>query len=235
MTAFFRFPRTPHLVWLGSGRPRDDKVLSAQEADDLLAHDVVIEEKLDGANIGLSVDLDGTLRVQNRGSFLAWESLHPQFKPLPRWLGEHRQALAAGLRPGLILFGEWCYAKHSIYYTKLPDWFVAFDVYDLDASEFWFSPQRDVLVRSLGLALVPRLTAGRYNVQSIVQLLGPSQFADGQAEGLYVRWDDRKRLRGRAKVVRAEFTQAIGEHWSRAVIQPNKLIAPDLKPAARSR
>lgn len=235
MTAFFRFPRTPHLVWLGKGRPRDDKVLSSPEADGFLSHDVVIEEKLDGANVGLSVDFDGTLRVQNRGSFLSWDSIHPQFKPLPRWLAEHSEVLTAGLRHGLILFGEWCYAKHSISYTKLPDWFIAFDVYDRNAGEFWSSQRRDVLARRLGLAVVPRLAAGRYDVQRIVRLLGPSHLADGQAEGLYVRWEDSQWLKRRAKVVRAEFTQAIGEHWSRAVIQPNKLIAPDLKPVVRSR
>ena len=64
---FFRFPHTPHLVWLGEGTPRDDKVLSHLEVNALLSADVVVEEKLDGANLGFSLSTDGGLRAQNRG------------------------------------------------------------------------------------------------------------------------------------------------------------------------
>ena len=46
MPAFFRFPHTPHVAWLGARVPRDDKLLSPQEVDELLADEVVIEEKI---------------------------------------------------------------------------------------------------------------------------------------------------------------------------------------------
>jgi hypothetical protein len=52
---FFRFPHTPHLAWLGQGEPRDDKVLSADGSLNLLSADVVLEEKVDGANLGFSL------------------------------------------------------------------------------------------------------------------------------------------------------------------------------------
>ncbi|WP_279608935.1 hypothetical protein [Burkholderia gladioli] len=42
MNQFFRFPHTPHLAWLGSGKPRDDKVLSSGEVRTLLFGDVVV-------------------------------------------------------------------------------------------------------------------------------------------------------------------------------------------------
>ena len=86
MTEFFRFPHTPHLAWLGAGQPRDDKVLSPEEAREILSGEVVVEEKVDGANLGLSVDDDGELRVQNRGTYLDLNTSHAQFKPLRRWL-----------------------------------------------------------------------------------------------------------------------------------------------------
>ena len=71
MNAFLRFPHTPHLAWLGEGAPpRDDKVLSKIDREALLSHDVVVEEKLDGANLGISVGPDGNLRVQNRRQYL---------------------------------------------------------------------------------------------------------------------------------------------------------------------
>lgn len=44
--AFFRFPHTPHLAWLGDGEPRDDKVRTREERDALLSHALVVEEKV---------------------------------------------------------------------------------------------------------------------------------------------------------------------------------------------
>ena len=38
--------------------------------------------------------------------------------------------------PSYILFGEWMAAKHSIHYNKLPDTFIAFDLYDQTQGKF---------------------------------------------------------------------------------------------------
>jgi ATP-dependent RNA circularization protein (DNA/RNA ligase family) len=221
--AFFRFPHTPHLAWLGPGQPRDDKVLSSAEAAKVLAGEVVVEEKIDGANVGLSVNDEGELCAQNRGSYLDSASSHPQFKPLFRWLDARRDALSDVLFPDLMLFGEWCWAVHSVRYTKLPDWFLAFDVYDRARNQFWSAARRDELVRSLSMAVVPKLGSGRYSVAQLRDLLGESRLSDGPAEGLYVRRDDGNWLAARAKLVRPEFSQAIGEHWSRRTIETNQL------------
>jgi RNA ligase len=70
MSDFFRFPHTPHLAWLGREAPRDDKVLSSHDALRLLRGEVIVEEKLDGANIGISCYANGELRAQNRGQYL---------------------------------------------------------------------------------------------------------------------------------------------------------------------
>src|SRR5262245_16959926 len=157
---YLRFPRTPHLIWLGRRIPRDDKVLSLEEGTEFLKHSLIVEEKVDGANLGISVGDQGELKVQNRGSFLSWDSLHPQFKPLPRWISTHRRVLTAALGSGLILFGEWCYAIHSVHYTRLPDWFLAFDVYDRTAGKFWSVERRNSLADEVGLATVPEIARG---------------------------------------------------------------------------
>ncbi len=220
---FYRFPHTPHLSWLGQGQPRDDKVLPPGEVREILEHDVVVEEKVDGANVGFSVNENGDLQVQNRGSFLTRERSHPQFAPLWRWLQSKQDSLAEALFPDLILFGEWCYAVHSIRYTKLPDWFLAFDVFDRCSGTFWSVPRRDELVWRLGLALVPRIGAGRFDLRGLQALLATSQLTDGPAEGLYVRRDDGGQLVARAKLVNRGFTQAIDEHWSRRSLVANLL------------
>jgi len=221
--AFFRFPHTPHLAWLGPGQPRDDKVLSPTEAAEVLAGEVLVEEKVDGANVGLSVNEEGELCAQNRGSYLTPASSHPQFKPFFRWLDARRDALSDALFPDLMLFGEWCWAVHSVRYTKLPDWFLAFDVYDRARRQFWSAARRCEFAHALDVALVPKLGAGRYSVAKLRSMLGRSMLSDGPAEGIYVRRDEGEFLAARAKLVRPEFVQAIGDHWSRRSIETNQL------------
>jgi hypothetical protein len=223
MTAFFRFPHTPHLAWLGSGSPRDDKVLSPEDADALLAGEVVIEEKVDGANIGFSVDREGELRVQNRGSYLDREHLHPQFRSFRSWLPPREHALIEALGGDRILFGEWCFAVHSVAYDQLPDWFLGFDVYDRATGTFWDTARRDSFLVALGLHPVPRLAEGCFTVAECRELLGESRVGRSPMEGLIVRKEAGGHTTTRAKLVRAEFTQAIDEHWSRRALRRNQL------------
>jgi glutaredoxin-like protein len=48
-----KFPSTPHLEWLGTARVRGDKLLSTARRRTLLSRTVTIEEKVDGANVGI--------------------------------------------------------------------------------------------------------------------------------------------------------------------------------------
>lgn len=223
MTGFVRFPRTPHLAWLGTGEPRDDKVLSADQGRDLLAGDVVVEEKVDGANVGFSVDEEGRLLVQNRGSYLSPEHAHPQFAPLFRWIPPRERELIDALFPDLMLFGEWCYAMHTVSYNNLPDWFLAFDVFDRGEGQFWSTARRNELVRQLGVHRVPRLAEGRFDLADLRGFLSTSRLTDGPPEGVYVRRETSEFLVARAKLVRPEFVQAIDEHWSRQPQRTNRL------------
>lgn len=220
MNDFFRFPHTPHLDWLSAGPLRDDKQLSAHEVAQLLAGDVVVEEKIDGANIGFSTTSDGQVRVQNRGAYLTPEHSHPQFAPLWSWMPG--PTLADALWPHLILFGEWCYAVHSVRYDALPDWFVGFDVYDSDTREFWSTERRDALLNSLNFAPVPRLAAGRFALDQLTGMLKTSCFGREAMEGIVVRSERDGKTVQRAKLVRPEFVQKIGEHWAAGSIERNE-------------
>ena len=105
MTDFFRVPHTPHLAWLGKDTPRDDKVLSAAEAAAFLTHAVVLEEKVDGANLGFSVGDDGKVRAQNRGQYLM-RPCKGQFSRLNGWLAMHEETMLEVLGDHLMLFGH---------------------------------------------------------------------------------------------------------------------------------
>jgi hypothetical protein len=225
MTDFFRFPHTPHLAWLGAGTPRDDKVLSPAEARALLAGEVTVEEKLDGANLGISRDPAGGLRLQNRGQYLI-PPLGGQFSRATAWLARREHELAPALGDTLTLFGEWCAARHSVVYDHLPDWFIAFDVYDRTAQRFWSTARRDAWATALGLAAVPVLARRRRMTLAEVEALvmtGSSRFGSAPLEGVIVRREGAAFLEQRAKLVRPDFTQAIGEHWRSRRIEWNAI------------
>lgn len=224
MTDFFRFPSTPHLAWLGRGKsPRDDKLLSPLEMQSLLACDVLVEEKLDGANLGFSLDVNGRLLVQNRGQYLA-EPYSGQFARLSAWLSQHGDELIAALSPELILFGEWCAARHSLNYNALPDWFLVFDVYNRSAQRFWSAARRNILANRIHLVTVPLIFHDHTSLAALEQTVmnTPSRYRAGQPlEGVVVRRDSSEWCEARAKLVSPYFSQSIGVHWRSRTIEWN--------------
>jgi ATP-dependent RNA circularization protein (DNA/RNA ligase family) len=228
VTGFFRFPHTPHIAWLGTGEPRDDKVLATDEATQLLAGDVVLEEKLDGANLGFSLSSEGDVLAQNRGQYLG-EPYAGQFARLPDWLARHGEAiqieLMAHIQQDLILFGEWCAARHSLDYESLPDWFLLFDVFERSSGQFWSSVRRNNLARQIGLKTVPQVHQGQVSLAQIKTMLTRlnSQFRPGPVEGLVIRQETPDHCTARAKLVRSDFTQAITNHWRDRRIEWNRL------------
>lgn len=219
---FLKFPSTPHLALLNGVKVRDDKVMSKSERDDFLRHELVVEEKIDGANLGISFDPDGNIRAQNRGEYLHLPGLG-QWRKLDEWLAKRTDLLFENLIDRYIVFGEWCYARHSIGYDQLPDWFLGFDVYDKHNAHFLSCVLRDKFFRSIGLFHVPQIARGQYTLIEMRELLSQSQFTDKPAEGLYLRHDKDDWLVERAKLVRPAFIQTVNQHWSRSGIKANKL------------
>ena len=221
---FLRFPRTPHLAWLADGTPRDDKVLTLAQAEDFLSHPVVIEEKIDGANIGISFDDEGVLRIQNRGSYMEPPYVG-QFDRLNAWLSPRVDSLFDFLGSRLILFGEWCAVRHSLDYSNLPDWFLGFDVYDRRAHKFVNTQRRDELLLRADLFCVRRIDAGVRTLAGLKRALksARSAYRMGAPEGFYIRIEDNDWLIARAKMVTPEFAHALTTHWRRRSLERNRL------------
>ena len=222
-TAFHKFPHTPHLFWLGTGAPRDDKILTPPQAVEFLADQVIVEEKIDGANMGLSLGPDGRVRAQSRGNYLAPGRSHSQWNLLWPWLAERRDRLEDGLQGGLMLFGEWCYARHTVPYDSLPDWFLGFDVFEISARRFWSVARRNVWLQERGLSSVPEVKRGKFRLNQIQPLITSSAVGNVPMEGIYLRRDSADWLQSRAKIVSAVFKQQIEEHWTRSPVIPNHL------------
>lgn len=223
MSEYFKFPSTRHIVLPEQEAARKDKAMAADEIAEMLSHEVTIEEKIDGANLGISFDSEGKILLQNRGDWLI-PPLGGQWVKLEAWTAKKQDILFDFLLDRYILFGEWCYATHSIYYDKLPDYFIGFDLYDKKASEFLSVERRNQLLRKMGISIIHQYGSGRYRLQDLPSFLGGSYYGDYLCEGIYIRWDESGWLKKRAKFVRYDFKQDIVLHWSRKKLQTNRLL-----------
>ena len=155
---------------------------------------------------------------------------------LKEWLQVHRFELYDVLQPAgrHILFGEWCYAVHSLEYKALSDTFLAFDVYDREEGCFYSIKRRNEFLAETSIRTVPLIRSSTFRtVAELLPLLDtPSAFrGDGEpVEGLVLRVDSDEQedsadvpgkcLR-RTKLVRPDFVQGITEHWMARKLKRN--------------
>jgi len=233
-----KFPRTPHICNLGAAT-RDDKLLTPEDLNALIHRGdksgeetiCYVEEKIDGANMGIFIDdKSNKIMAQNRSHFVS-SSYHPQFAPLDKWISKHTTDLWSVLEPGRhILYGEWVHATHSVLYNKLPDWFVAFDCYDKYTGTFLGREELSTMLAPTSISLVPLIYVGVIkNIDHLKSLMeGKSAFSDSVTkEGIVLKVVNKTSQRmisnGRAKLVRSDFI-AGNERWNRtSKLQINSL------------
>src|SRR4051812_10400132 len=134
MLAITKYPRTQHLE--GSRLQPGDEDLDQVPFADVAGRHVVVEEKVDGANAGVRFDSGGDLLLQSRGHFLTGGPREKHFNLFKQWAHAHAPALLDALLDRYVLFGEWLYAKHTVFYDRLPHYFLEFDVLDTQTGEF---------------------------------------------------------------------------------------------------
>ncbi len=231
---FVKYPRTPHLF--GSRGTDDDKHLSESDSQRFIADpSLIVEEKMDGTNVGLHFSAPGKLVLQCRGHLIT-EGMHAQYDLFKQWSNTKHAVLERMLGCNYILFGEWMVAQHSIHYRGLPHYFFEFDIYDKEQEVFLVLERRMEMLSGTGIQTVPVLSRGSLNRKQLARLIGPSRFdsrfdnpttgrADGLMEGLYLRTEAMEVVTGRAKMVRPEFVERVqrSEHWQHRSMVPNTL------------
>ena len=166
-----KYPRTPHLQ--GSRYQAGDKGLPVPYSA-LAGQFIVVEEKLDAANAGVSFDAGGQLLLQSRGHYLNIDQMggrERQFNLLKVWGRAHETALLDVLGDRYVMYFEFMHAKHSIWYDALPHLVCEFDVLDLATGAFLDTVRRHALLDLLPVVSVPVLYAG----------IAPRRFEDLQA------------------------------------------------------
>jgi hypothetical protein len=238
MYRLHKYPRTPHLT--GSRLQPGDEDLSVVSLEHLKGMSLVVEEKLDGANSAVSFGEDGRLLLQSRGHFLDGGPRERHFGLLKAWAGSVQGRLWEALGSRYVMYGEWLYARHTIFYDALPHYFFEFDVLDKETGRFLSTAARRELLRDTPVLSAPVLYAGPApTAERLAALVKPPAFQSarwresltevctsrgldaaralresdpaGLMEGLYIKVEDGGRVTERFKFVRPSFTQAVDD------------------------
>src|SRR5215813_13499052 len=243
----YKYPRTPHVE--GSRfQPGDDDLECAPFAD-LQGKHIVVEEKLDGANAGVSFSQSGRLLLQSRGHFLDGGARERQFALFKTWATTHQRRVRELLAGRYVLYGEWLDAKHTIFYDALPHYFFEFDLLDTETGEFLSTDRRRELLQGSPVVSAPELWRGlAESVEHLQSLVTSSIYktcgwrdrlraearSRGQnldlvrrqtdnsdlSEGLYIKVEMEGRVVERYKFVRASFLQAVSDSGSHWMDRP---------------
>src|SRR5262249_15493329 len=171
----FKYPRTHHIE--GSRFQPGDEDLDSVPFDTIAGRDLIIEEKLDGANSGISFDSDGRLLLQSRGHYLLGGAAEKHFDLFKQWAYTHMVSLRDALSARYVLYGEWLYAKHTIFYDALPHYFIEFDLFDKEKTEFLSTERRKELLSGLPIVSAPVVFSGRLrSSKQFAKLLRTSHF-----------------------------------------------------------
>lgn len=248
MSDIYKYPRTPHLE--GSGILRGDEDLQVASLRVLIGRHLVIEEKMDGANSAISFDVNGKLFLQSRGHYLVGGPREAQFHLFKTWAHRYTMELWEALTDRYVMYGEWLYAKHTIFYTDLPHYFLEFDIYDKTTDSFLSTPQRALLRDNMPFVVpVKVLYEGQVDsIQSPGSLIARSHFINDHhlaclrticqqkgldvsrvlqetdssslMEGLYIKVEEEGTVKERYKYVRASFLQTVFDSESHWMDRP---------------
>lgn len=212
-----KYPRTFHLPW-SQGATDDDKTHTLAAVERMFAgREVVVTEKLDGENT--TIYSTGECHARSVDS-----AAHPSRTYVAR---KAARIAGCGLLPhGWRILGENLYAKHSIAYDLLPDFFVVFGIaaaeniaLSWDEVEEWTA--------LLELPHVPVVWRGEWDAKKIAKLYPfKSAFSSTNvAEGYVVRDAGAFPMtsfdKHVAKFVRREHVQT-ATHWMHSAVVPNQ-------------
>ncbi len=205
-----KYPRTMHLPWSRSYTD-DDRIL--RTTDHFAGKEVIITEKMDGENT--SMYRDGiharSIDSKDHASRHAVKTLH----------GAVQYLIPEGWR----LCGENVYAKHSLFYSELPSYFMLFSVWnDQNICLSW--DETVEWAQELRLATVPVLYRGQWSEAAAKECYTTLSRCGGEQEGYVVRLAEAFSYNSFpesvAKFVRKNHVQT-DQHWLSKPIEPNLL------------
>ena len=170
----FKYPRTQHIE--GSRLQVGDEDLDIVPFADVKGKHLIVEEKIDGGNCGISFH-HGRLQLQSRGHYLTGGPREIQFSQLKAWAPTIAEYLHLVLSDRYVMYGEWMAHKHTVFYDRLPHLFIEFDVLDTQTGRFLSTKQRHQMLHGCGITHVPVLAEGAFEtVDELLALIKPSLY-----------------------------------------------------------
>lgn len=216
-----KYNRTFHIPWSPGGTNDDKRAASIEK---LIGVPIVITEKMDGSNTSL----------ESQGCFSRSHAGPPTHASFDGLKAMHAN-IGYQIPPDTQLFGEWCFAKHSISYDALPAYFMLFGIRELEMDEEkskWYSwAEVEEYAEYFGLSTVPVLFKGTVSSEKELQELVESfmnqpSACGGIREGVVIRlaesFINSEFPSCVMKCVRANHVQT-SEHWKDQEIIRNKL------------
>jgi len=200
--------------------PHFNKEISNMTHDDIelespidLPLECFIQEKVDGANMGVSWQDGPILRNRNhilkKGYIKRDTPAKLQFRPAWNWLHKHEdeiKMISDLCYSPITIYGEWMLAKHSIYYDKLPDLFLAYDIWCAEDQEF-LSPE--VVTDLLSKTSISYIKSEKIIIESVSEIVKLSEdissYREGIREGIVIKTSNGRFVDKCFKVVNSKF------------------------------
>jgi hypothetical protein len=196
------YPVTPHLR--GSHGVLDDEIMTAEAVERILAAGpLLIQEKLDGINIGVRVGSDISVTFKK-----PWLGVPGGIDAVTAFAAQRLRGVAA-LTPSHVMYFEWIDPRRLKPGIAVP-WFLI-DVLDLTSGRLVETRWVHEIAISAGLGYAPVLGSQRLrNVQQLSEFLGPSGVVVGLREGVILRREREGVVLERYKFVRPGHEQRNG-------------------------
>jgi len=225
------YPRTPALPY-SKGFTVGDLVASEAECASIFNNpNVIVQEKIDGANVGMMFYENHPV-IRNRTSILskghskAKTPAKVQFNTIFNWFYDHQdkfERLNTKYSGIFGVYGEWCVALHGVVYNKLPSYFVAYDVFDVTLGKFVEPNFAEEMLVESGFSYIKNVTKGPLDLEKLVECLDlPSEYSSTEKlEGVYIKEYNANTVTKRFKLLRPDYVQ--GSKWSEDKIIKQKL------------
>lgn len=215
-----KYNRTFHVSFTEE-KHLDDKTMNGVFENNLLNNkEIVISIKLDGGNCCLS----------SEGVFARTHSVQTSCPSFNYIKNIHYFPKKHLLNPNYKYFGENMYAKHSIEYNELTDYFYLFNILDLEKNEWLSLKELQDEAKRLDFKVVPIVFIGKSDKKSIQKLIQNDimimKFFGGECEGVVIRsverFSDETWNENICKFVRKGHVQT-DEHWNKNWVKNNIL------------
>ena len=228
LTKLPEFPRTRHLPYKPNAST-DDLIALESEAKFAFDSPVLIEEKIDGASIGVAIEDDHFLirnrnHIMNKG-FVKNTPAKKQFTSVWNWAHDNRHKFDQIMEQGpYSVYGEWMAGRHGMAYTRLPDWFIAYDVYDYERRHFLGPEIARRMLADCGFSIPCLYRNVPFKTPEEIHPLTEtgSLWADGKVEGIYIRVGE-EIITHRFKMVRQGFERNVPQFGNNGKLIKNQV------------